>query len=116
MSKATYWQQGATLDYKNTTNKPIDAGEIVTFGSRIGIAGTRIPAGEVGTLHVEGVYKMPKKSEEAITIGTSVFYTEDGITAESLAASGATAAEVSIGYAAETATSDQDTILVKVLG
>lgn len=118
MSKATYWQRGEALDYKNTTDKLIEAGEIITFGSRIGIAGTTIPPGEKGTIHVEGTYKMPKKSGESITIGTAVFYTEGSITAGPLAADGSTGVEngTSIGYAAESATNEQDTILVKILG
>ena len=79
--KAVYVQKGESLDYLNESGKAIDAGEVVVFGSRIGIAGTFIPAGEVGTLHMKGVFKVPKKTGETIEAGADVHYTEDGFSA-----------------------------------
>lgn len=63
---AEYIQRGESLDYKNETAKQINAGEVVVFGTRIGIAGTTIPVGSTGSIHMVGVFKIPKKDGEAI--------------------------------------------------
>ena len=49
MGKATYWQRGETIDFKNETGAKIEANTIITLGSRVGIAGTDINPGEVGS-------------------------------------------------------------------
>lgn len=59
--KAEYVQRGEILDYTNQTGKTIEAGEVVVFGNRIAVAGTTILEGEIGTLHMTGVYRVPKK-------------------------------------------------------
>lgn len=79
--KAVYVQKGDNLDYRNTGNALIEAGSVVVLGSRIGIAGTDILPGELGSLVMDGVYKLPKAAGEVIAAGTDVFYTEEGITA-----------------------------------
>lgn len=66
MSKAAYWQRGEALDYKNTGTAKIEANTIIVLGSRIGVAGMEISPGEVGTLHVTGVYSCPKVASAAI--------------------------------------------------
>ena len=52
MRKAEYWQRGETLDFVNSTGKVIEANTIIVLGQRMGVAGTEIPAGEKGTMHV----------------------------------------------------------------
>ena len=42
--KATYYQRGETLDY--TATKKLEAGDVVSLGSRIGVAAANI--GEIG--------------------------------------------------------------------
>ena len=79
--KAIYVQKGENLDYKNVTGSLIEAGSIVVMGSLAGVAGTSIPEGEIGSIHMTGVFKMPKKAGEAISAGTKLFYTEEGLTA-----------------------------------
>jgi Uncharacterized conserved protein len=76
MSKASYWQRGETIDYVNSGTNTIEANTIIVLGSRIGIAGTDILPGEKGTLHVTGVFEMPKGSGE-IAAGADVYYSED---------------------------------------
>ena len=44
--KATYWQRGETLDY--TPENAVGNGEVVSLGTRIGVAGGDIKAGELG--------------------------------------------------------------------
>ena len=48
---ANYQQPGAAIDYTNPTSDTIKAGQVVSLTTRIGIAGTEIPAAAVGSLH-----------------------------------------------------------------
>ena len=43
--KAKYWHRGEALDYVNATENKIEAGDVLTMGSRIGVAGTDIEPG-----------------------------------------------------------------------
>ncbi len=109
MSKAEYWQRGEALDYANATNALIPANTIVKFGSRIGVTGTDIAPGEVGSLHVGGVWEIKKTGTAKIDMGQTVYFDGTGITN---AAEGNTEA----GYAAATAAAGDTTILVKLRG
>lgn len=110
MSKAEYWQRGEVIDFVNSTTVKIEANQIVTLGSRVGVAGTPIEVGETGSLHVFGVFEMPKKANEAITIGQTVYYdaTEGAITGS--------AGDITAGYATEAAAASDTTVKVKLLG
>lgn len=110
MSKATYLQRGESLDYLNSTDKAIEAGTIIPLVSRIGVAGATIEPGELGSIHVIGVFEVPKSSKAEITMGTLVYLDATGVTATSAAST------VPAGYAAATATAADTTILVKLLG
>lgn len=117
MTKATYWQRGETLDYKNSTGAKIEANTVISFGEHIGIAGTDIIPGEVGTLHVTGVFEMPKTAATAIEMGTAVYFDGTGIT--TAANDGATtnpAAYPLAGYAAQAAAAGDTDIFVKLTG
>lgn len=94
MGKASYLQRGETIDYVNSGTEIIEANTIVVLGSRIGVAGTDILPGEKGSLHVTGVFGMPKGSGE-IAAGADVCYLEpDGvITAEQAKAADAAESE-----------------------
>lgn len=75
MATAEFWQRGETLDYTNSGDTKIAAGTIILLGSRLGVAGCDIPAGETGSLHVNGVFEMPKDygdSGKALTAGQEV--------------------------------------------
>ena len=76
MGKASYWQRGETIDYANSGTETIEADTIVVFGSRIGVAGTNILPGEKGSLHVAGVFGMPK-GNGGIAAGADVYYSTD---------------------------------------
>lgn len=117
MSKAEYWQRGEALDYTNATDAPIPANTIVQIGSRIGITGTNIAPGEVGSLHVGGVWEIDKTGIAEIAMGQTVYFDGKGITdaADDGKEEGATA-YVEAGYAAAPAASGDTTILVKVRG
>lgn len=110
MSKAEYWQRGETLDYKNTGTKVIEANTVIVFGSRIGVAGTDILPGEVGSLHVEGVFEISKTSTGAVEMGVDVYFDGNGITDTK-------GDETPLaGYAAQAAAASDTVILVKLAG
>lgn len=118
MSKAEYWQRGEVIDFTNSTETKIDANEIVVFGKRLGVAGTPVEPGETGSLHVFGVFEMPKSSTDAIPEGTSVYFDGNGITEAQ--DNGKTGEEkisyTPAGYATEAAAAADTTIKVKLLG
>ena len=107
--KATYWQRGETLDY--TPENAVANGEVVSLGTRIGVAGSDIKAGELGHLHVAGDFEMPKAASTAITMGAAVYYdaSAGNITTTS-------SGNVPAGYAAAAAGANDATVLVKLLG
>ena len=59
-SNATYVQRGEALDYTNSTEAVIPAGSVISLTTRIGVAGTNIDPGAVGSIHVVGVFSMDK--------------------------------------------------------
>lgn len=109
MSKATYWQRGETLDYKNKTELVIPENTIVKMVTRIGVTGTYINPGEVGSLHVSGIFEINKTSLNEIPLGTAVYFDGNGITETA-------ASNTPAGYAAADAKSSDTKILVKLLG
>ena len=80
MSKASYWQRGETLDYKNTGSSTIEANTVVELTGRVGIAGTDIAPGAEGDLHVCGVFEFDKTGTNEIAFGQPVYFDKTGIT------------------------------------
>lgn len=111
MSKAEYWQRGETLDFVNSTGKVIEANTIIVLGQRMGVAGTEIPAGEKGTVHVEGIYSFPKAKSTAITAGALVYWDKTNNCLTTTPTS-----NILAGYAAEAAGENDATVLVKING
>ena len=107
--KATYYQRGETLDY--TATKKLEAGDVVSLGSRIGVAAANIGAGEQGAVHVVGVFAMTKANTEDIKLGAAVYY-DAAAEAITTTADGNTPA----GYAAADAATTATSVLVKLLG
>ena len=110
MAKATYYQRGEILDYVNSSNKDIAAGSIVAIGNRVGVAGTDIPVGAVGTLAVEGVFIMPKAASLAISQGDEVYYNDTNGNIDK------TASGVPAGYAVIAAGASDTEVFVKLKG
>lgn len=108
MSKATYWQRGESLDYKNGGTAVIEANSIINLGTRIGVAGTSINPGEIGSVHVTGVWEIEKTGTGAIDMGAAVYYDGTGITTDN--------SGTPVGYAAAAAEAAATVILVKLLG
>lgn len=106
---AKYVNKGHNLDYVNGTGSDIAAGDILTIGDLVGVAGTDIPDGELGSVAVHGVFMMPITSE-AITVGTKVYLTSAGkITATE-------GSNTPAGYCAISCTATDTEVAVKLLG
>lgn len=108
--KAVYVQEGKNLDYQNTGSDAIAVGDVVVFGSHVGIAAGNIAAGEKGAIVMEGVFRLPKKADEAITVGADVYYSEAGMTAVKAESAAA------VGYAVSAAAEADSAVTVKLLG
>lgn len=78
--KAKYCHKGEAIDFKNETEVKIEAGDVLTMGGRIGVAGTDIEPRALGSVHVSGVYEITKKDKAALAVGTVVYLSADGIT------------------------------------
>jgi len=107
MSKAAFWQKGESLDYVNGTSDIIEANTIMVYGSRIGVIGTDIKPGELGSIHVVGVFEMPLSDSTAVDAGTEVYWDGNGITATA-------GSNTKAGFAAQAAEAGSDTILVSI--
>lgn len=105
---AKYWQSGEAIDYRNSSGEVIPANAIVLIGGHIGVAGGEIGIGEVGTLHMTGVFELPKKAAAELKMGDDVVYTEDdGIDK---------ATDAVMGYVVEDAAAAAKTVKVKLMG
>lgn len=104
---ANYQQPGSAIDYPNGTGSAIDAGQVVSLTTRIGVAGTDIPASAVGSLYVKGVFAMPKAASTAIVIGAAVYYdaSADNITTTA-------ASNIPAGWAIAAAAENDTTVQV----
>jgi predicted RecA/RadA family phage recombinase len=80
MAKAKYIQFGASPDYPNDSALMIEAASVIDFKTGIGIAGGDIPAGAVGTIHLTGIYDLPKEAGTAFVFGQALYYdAESGV-------------------------------------
>lgn len=111
MAKGSNWGRGESIDWINETGSDVEHGDIVAFGSYIGIAGTDIPDGEVGSLIMSGLWILPKDSA-AITAGADVYYTAANGTVSATNGTGS----IQAGYAVKDAAADDTTVIVKLRG
>ena len=103
---AKYIQKGNTIDY--TANAAIAAGDVVSLGSRIGVAAGDIPAGAVGALAVEGVFEIDKTESLAIAVGDAVYFNAASKKATK------TNSDVPAGWAVAAATAADTVVRVKI--
>ena len=105
---AVYLQSGDALDFRNNTESVIPAGTVVLIGKHMGVAGCDIPAGGLGSIHVTGVFEIPKKASVELKAGDNVVFTEEeGIDKAT--------ADV-MGYAVASAAASEATVKVKLVG
>lgn len=110
---AKFWQKGEVLDYK--ASAAVSNGEVVSLGTRIGVAGDNIAAGATGPLHVVGVFEM-EKATGAVTMGAALYYDATAKKITTVASAGESSNNIPAGYAAAAAASADTTVLVKLLG
>lgn len=123
---AEYVQRGETLDYKNTTTKVIPCDAIIAIGGRVGVTGGEIKPGELGSLHMVGVFRVKKSADGEISQGQDLVF--DGTGAAPASGGAATAAEgdedetdtlaasIPMGYAAAPSEASDQYVLVKLQG
>lgn len=109
VTQATYWQRGEAIDYKNA-GEPIAAGQIIKLGDAIGVAAEPIGKNETGSVHIEGVFKIPKKTEAAIELGVVVYLDEN----EGKATSTKADSEPRLGHSIAKAEAADTEVLVKI--
>ena len=111
MFRASYVQKGDVLNYKNLSpTDKISAGDVIVVGDKVAVAGCEIEVGQVGTIHMSGVYEMPISTLE-VSMGEKVYWDalEKTVTKT-------TSGNTEIGYAAETIESTATKIKVKLVG
>lgn len=107
MAKAIYKRPGEVVDYTNSGETAIAAGDIVSLTTRVGVAASAIPAGEWGSVSVVGVYEFPKGSV-VISQGDAVYFsTSTGKITK-------TNTDVPAGWAVAGALQAAETVLVKI--
>ena len=107
---AKYWQRGEAIDY--TATDALANGDVVDLATRIGVAGDDIPAGETGTIHIVGVFEIPKATG-AVTVGQALYWDK---AAKNITTDDAESANAPAGWAVAEAGSSDATVLVKLLG
>ncbi len=114
--KGKYWQPGEVIDYTNGTENKIEANTVVTLGGRIGVTGTDIEAGALGTVITEGVFEFEKTdSTEAVTLGAAVYFDGEGVTTSAQTGSGNDATDnTPAGWAVKASAANVETVFVKI--
>lgn len=74
---AEYIQNGVVIDFLNTTGAEIKYKDIVTLGTRIGIAAETIPAGKTGGVKTEGIFEVEALNTEEFAVGDVVYLNAD---------------------------------------
>ncbi len=134
---AAYVQRGEALDYRNTTEKEIPEDAVLVIGNRVGIAGGKIPPGQLGSVHMVGVFRVKKSGGAAIEQGEELIFNGTGAAPAGASSSGgetadgetggetggeagseaaAAAVHVPMGYAAASSGTGDATVLVKLPG
>ena len=109
VSMATYLQRGESLDYTNAGEATIPAGSVISLTTRIGVAGTDIPVGAVGSVHVIGVFSMEKTESQDIKMGDALYFD-----AETGKITNVGEGKVPAGYAAAPSGTTEKTVLVNI--
>ena len=69
--QARFIHDGKSIDFFPDTNIP--AGSVIVLGSLVGVTKLDLPAGQIGAIHVVGVYDIVK-GNVAIPLGSKVYW------------------------------------------
>ncbi len=108
MANAKYIYRGESIEYTNATANAIEHGSVVSLGTRVGVAGGNIAAGETGAIHVVGVFALPKAASVEIAQGAAVYFNVKNGNVTT------TDTDVPCGWAAAAATSTDTVVFVKI--
>lgn len=111
MNKASYIHQGESIDFINSGVNTIAYGTVVPLVTRIGIAAAPILPSETGVVHVVGVFAMAKAANEAVAVGTELYYSAENDVVTATAEN-----NIPAGWAISTATAADTTVSVKLAG
>lgn len=67
-------KDGITLDYKNTSGSDIVSGQVVELPNRIAVAAVDIPQNKTGSVDLEGVFQLAKKTGESFVFGDELHF------------------------------------------
>jgi len=105
---AIYRERGESIDFLNDGNDIIQALDVVPVGAdRIGVAGCPILPDAVGSLHVMGVFSLPKAQADVFAVGAAVKY--DAAAGTVSAANG-----IPAGWVVKAAKAGETTVDVKI--
>lgn len=109
-----YIQEGKRLDYTNTTNATIKYLDVIVATDRIFIAAEDIPVNATGSVFAEGVFEIPAKKADVLTVGQQVYYTSQ-ITKDATTGSDSNITNnVVAGYAVKAKTATESVAVVKI--
>ena len=107
--KATFIHDGDAIDY--TPASDTDSGSVVVLNDLIGVTKRPLKAGELGSLHIVGVYSFPKATGADTSIAKGVqTYWDAGNQRATTESSGNTP----LGKATVTAGNDDETVQVRL--
>jgi len=106
---ASYVQRGCTIDY--IPGRDVDGGEVIDFGTFVGVSRRRIASGDMGALAVDGVFSVDKPDGEAVAFGVPVYW--DDVAKVATGVSGGS--RTKMGLCVRAALADDYKVRVKLL-
>ena len=103
-----YVQEGEVLDY-TAGGAAILSGAVVVMGARVGIALAEIPALQVGSVAVTGVWELKKAAADVVAQGALLYWDADDFQLTTVAAGNTLA-----GYAAAPAAGGTTSARIKI--
>ena len=104
---AIFVQNGDALDYTPSDAK-VDAGSPVLIGALLGFTKYEIPKGELGTVHISGVFSGVAKDTGALNAGQVVYWDKTNNKIQNSDADG----YIPVGYAVKAAASADTTCTI----
>lgn len=103
-----YMQPGHVMDYHNVGSQAILSGAVVAFADCVGVALVDIPAGDLGSVQLNGVFLLPKAVGIALSQGDLCYWGDSGVTANE--------GSVVAGRIWNAAVANEDVVAVKLVG
>jgi len=107
---ATFVQRGEAIDY--TPEADVAAGAVVVQGGLLGVAKSDIPAGQLGALHLSGVFRVAKLAELVLAMGVLVYWDD---TAKEVTNDPDDGANLPMGTVVKESGASDETVEVKLL-